>query len=337
MSRISRAIALPLFMVLTGLSLVSTHAYAAGGSDGGGGGAFVCRNADKSVKNTELLDLFEAREVSGLEIRKNEEKSVEVQIKEAIDFLTGIESDLGDRTREAWEFIKKNSTEGSPSLVILPPTDAFTKFAKKDCPLEGMMYFDDARKKLVIKHDIFDGQASKTEQAASMVHESLYKVFREYYSATDSRLTRQITGCLFTVNPQLCLNLKRVELPAKVRKIHCKNKEVDLVLYKISQKSKDDLSYKIIFTKVAGGTFGYEVSVPGSAGEYYPDFGKLSWETIRFFTNNVALIGLENLSLGINWETPDASDEPLLEYDGLEGSSLITKINVRPEFCKLVK
>ena len=48
-------------------SLFSHFALAEDGTrDGGGGGAFVCRDSAGAVTSVELLDLWEARELSGL-------------------------------------------------------------------------------------------------------------------------------------------------------------------------------------------------------------------------------------------------------------------------------
>ena len=233
--------------------------------------------------------------------------------------------------------VQGHQVQASPNLEILPPSDAKNKFVKVGCPLEGMMFYDDSRKKLVIKPDIFNAQPSKTERAASYVHESIYKALRDGYSVSDSRLARQITGCLFTNSPEACLNLKKVELPAKARVFKCENKEYSLSFYRTKKQENGVVVFKLLFSKINENKLGYETSTTAYSDNEIKNAADLNLQSLRFYPDQVSITGLENLGLGISCETPDISNNPMLTYGGYNWPSCQVNVRIDSNSCKVVQ
>jgi hypothetical protein len=195
------------FAVLIGLSSLYADSARAGGFNGGGGGALVCKDNSGKILSAELLDLFETRELSQQTIVYDNVTPVEQQVAKAIDKLGRFDGQFKLKVLAAWKQIQTHTTEASDALVIDPPADAKKKFHKEGCSFEGMMYYDGDRQRLFIKMPIFQAQNTITDMAASYMHESIYKVLREQYFDTDSIQTRKITGCLFVDDVASCLRI----------------------------------------------------------------------------------------------------------------------------------
>ena len=185
-------------------------------SKGGGGGALVKRNSAGDTLDVILLDLFEAEDVNGFEVDKNNDKSTNDQVEDALSRLKSVDFDLWYESKRMWKIVKNNQVALKPNIRIEPPSDANSRFIKDGYKLEGMMYFDDFSNNLFLKQELFDFQKTNTEKAASLVHETIFKVWRNHnrYSDgtnirnNDSTLVRKITGCLFTNKISECLNLE---------------------------------------------------------------------------------------------------------------------------------
>lgn len=177
-------------MLLQVLSLFIAVAQA-GVISGGGGGGFVCRDGKKTVVKTVLLDFWEARKTMGLTI-VDDPSPVEEQFKKANERLAMIDSALAADVAKSYAYIKNHTVMGGDEVTIPPPKDAKVEIFDKNCPLEGMMYFDDRRKNLVIKTELFEMLGSNTETAAAYFHEALYKTMRDNHleGGGDSVLTR---------------------------------------------------------------------------------------------------------------------------------------------------
>ena len=207
------------------LAQAESEGDAEGPRTGGGGGAYVCRNAGKEIESVELLDLFETRELDGQAIAYDDQTPPEQQVDQALERLREIHPDFAAQTGRAWNQIKGHITWGSDKLDIKPPNDARSHFSKKDCELEGMMYYNGANQRLIVKSATFKAQKRNTEVAASYMHEAIYKALRDKFDAHNSLLARHLNGCLFAENAGDCLGLVSVKkVPAGFKHVwDCKN------------------------------------------------------------------------------------------------------------------
>ena len=209
---------------------LSTHFAYAGAVDGGGGGAFVKRDAAGQILDVDLLDLFEVEEIKGYKVVKNNDRAVNEQVEAILLLLKSIDYTAWSDTTQAWQIVKTHQRLTKVGIKIEKPADAHNRFHKDGYEFEGMMYFDDLSDLLYINKEIFEAQKTNTEKAAALVHESIYKGWRTHHlEEHDSTLARTITGCLFTTEPLKCLNLapNPGRLPAPVgkdtRTVMCKS------------------------------------------------------------------------------------------------------------------
>ena len=229
----------------------------AGGLDGGGGGASVCRDQSGQLTSVQLLDLWEAENLGMQTLVNDEVTSVDDQVARALAKLNIIDSQLAQKAVASWAYIKTHTFPVGPKVVIHPPADAKNNFGELGCAFEGMMFYDDLRKGLLYKPEIFNAQKSKTGFAASYVHESIYKVLRDEYEAKTSALTRLITGCLFSADTANCLHLKPIALPTNTRVYQCSGDGNTFYLYQ-NKLSDKKVEWNLVYTKYQGLNFKYE-------------------------------------------------------------------------------
>lgn len=181
------------------LMLVSVSAWGeAGAGSSGGGGAFVCRDANGDITEVELADLWEARALDGLNIAVSAAEPAQ-QALAAIDKLAPHDAELHKRTRANLRLVLRQVQQVPARVGIARPADMFGGYMKPNCPLEGLMFYDGARGRLAVNQDLFSRLPNNTEVAALYVHEALYKTMREFYRPqTTSETTRRFVGCLFS-------------------------------------------------------------------------------------------------------------------------------------------
>lgn len=92
-------------------------------------------------------------------------------------------------------------------LHFPPPADADPRYQKRNCPLEGMMYFNGELNQLEISPSVYDKLATNTDLAAAKIHEAIYYVIRNniikntnIYGSHVSTPIRRLVGCLFSTN-----------------------------------------------------------------------------------------------------------------------------------------
>jgi len=180
--------------------LVFVNLAYAGASSGGGGGAFVCRDhTTGEIKNSELLDLWEGRNIQGWAIPASADP-VDAQIAAALSKLKSIDELLYQKTLSELNHIQTTVNYLPDDAALPPPADANLKYAKKDCPLEGMMYYDGNFDRLQIDKSVFSHLLDNTNVAAAWVHETIYKILRDVSGQTDSTKARLLTACLFSTD-----------------------------------------------------------------------------------------------------------------------------------------
>lgn len=140
-----------LYTLTIGITLTGLTAEASlfGGTSGGGGGAYVCRDKYNQIINSELLDLWEAKKLAKLDISRSEE-SIEIQIERALSkfpshyIIPSAKLTFLDKIKNELKIIQSSAhrLDDSNDISLQAPTDSNTNYQKRGCPLEGMMFYD---------------------------------------------------------------------------------------------------------------------------------------------------------------------------------------------------
>ncbi len=201
-----------------------------GAGTSGGGGAFACWNADGTIRDAELVDLWEARNLDGQEIPTFPQDKWE-QASGAVARLREFHPGLAKVVDLDLAVVRQKFFFVPPNVQLAPPNDVNPIYQKPGCPLFGMMYFDNVRGRLAVDQKIFGALLSETERAAALVHEAVYKTMREnrLIRAKDSVSSRKIVGCLFARDYHSCLGYepRSTKVPAEGDLYRCRVEYVD--------------------------------------------------------------------------------------------------------------
>lgn len=190
--------------------LMSTKAFAGVGSSGGGKGV-VCRTTAGTVSSVELLDLWEAKNVYG-RIIQNSTDPLTVQLSEGLNRISnaikadGIMTENGHRLTAA-EYNRRMLQQTTTEILRtdLPyvhhlhgvklqlTNDSFETITPETCDIEQIIRFNDytSGSDIFINQDLFD-QLNAVNQAALLVHESLYSFLRLNGEPSSVRVRRAI-------------------------------------------------------------------------------------------------------------------------------------------------
>lgn len=243
-----------------GFSALSCWNATAGVISGGGGGAFVCRDGANQVVAVELVDLFEA-EANGITIHYDDGVPVAAQVAAAIQKLSPIYPAFAEQVQKEWTIVQARQA-GGPDVVVDTPTDVDKHYSKRGCSLEGMMYFDDVRGNLIINTSLFQLQKTKTDFAASYLHEAIYKAMRDESlpGAVDSTLTRRIVGCLVSDQDLgLCLGLAKPQIPTKAEAWSCglPIDGIGLIDFNLFRTDRTSANWYFVLNSIDGAAFSY--------------------------------------------------------------------------------
>lgn len=171
-----------------------TGATAFAGKEGHGGNAVVCRDSVGRIKSAELLDLFEGRVIYRLKFQSSP-LPIQLQLHGILNRLWAANKDMAAYMEPLFREIDANKTVLQDGVQLTPVDDAFPTVIPTDCKIEQLANYVNDQQILV------DGEIWKmldlTNQAALIVHESLYKFLRSF-GETDSRRTRRIVAYLFS-------------------------------------------------------------------------------------------------------------------------------------------
>lgn len=208
---------------VVGLLLASSFVFAQrmGTKDGGGGGAYVCRNAKGEVTKTMLVDLWESANDSydwpndnsdTLTIIKSNRPATD-QFNDAMSKLASVDPELTEAVIVAKVNIFDNPQNPvqdlKPNIKINIPDDLKGALkSPEDCTIEGMMFYKGGRKPhLEVNRQYFNKLETQTDVAASWAHESVYKVLRDRMDHQSSEPSRRLVACLFAQEKD-CLTAK---------------------------------------------------------------------------------------------------------------------------------
>lgn len=177
--------------------LVALTAHA-GGESSSGGGAMVCRDAQGNIVSAQLLDLWEIQfNKNHAEVIRTEE-DIETQIANTIERVkVGVGSGAAEELRAAITELRSQIMEVKPGIELSPPYDALNDFVQSGCKLEGVALYSDRRGQLFINPEILKA-LPKTDQAALLVHEAVYRAKRRSFKDTNSIPSRETVGWLFS-------------------------------------------------------------------------------------------------------------------------------------------
>ena len=169
---------------------------------GGGGKSVVCRNPDKSIKSVELLDIFEAKNIYGLSINESS-NDMNFLVENLLPKLKGIdpmynqfdEDGIKKNLNKELDNIKKNLYWVKNSILILTD-DSYEKIIPKDCTIEQLINYTE-QGEVFVDYELWTNMNS-TNQAAALLHETLYSYFRNYYNEKTSVNTRSSIGLIFS-------------------------------------------------------------------------------------------------------------------------------------------
>lgn len=251
------------------LSSVSVEAQGRRGTkDGGGGGAYVCRDKQGEVKKSFLVDLWEAtyrpyqwaNHKGTLMVERNN-VSAEAQFENAMQRLALVNYGLAQAVIKEKKNILSKIYKLDSQVAIALPDDLKVANYPKGCPPEGMMYYDDVEDHLEVDSEIMDKLETQTDLAAAWAHEAIYKVFRDrksggMYDGSGSMTARRLVGCLFSgtvdqrglrnIHDDNCLKAKPINLSNRVS-LKCEDSQNSITLFTedTNLKTMKDLEDKV--------------------------------------------------------------------------------------------
>lgn len=272
-------------------SVISTFA-ADGTKDGGGGGAYVCRNADGAILKSMLADLWEAEKTpfrwpnhkGKLHVSKSNEDAKQ-QFQKALSKLASADPKFAAMVGSEMEKIWAGLEIMPEDVSIAVPDDLKVGYFPTGCAPEGMMFYNDEADKLHIREDIFQKLETQTDVAAAWMHEAVYKILREKALHQTSKYARRLVACLFSANTD-CLAAKQAEIPTDRVAYQCTGETFELLAVP-EEKITDPKSFlsgshklRVIYTKTGKLGLRYSpeniqvIQLVGNEVGSYRDFSK---------------------------------------------------------------
>ncbi len=175
-----------------------------GAISGGGGKAVVCRDSEKQIKSVELLDLWEARVIFGRNIPSSNE-NVDVQVARVFEQMkyavrpnhSGSEYALDSLRATASWFLEKNNprVKWLKGMELVDVPDSYEVAKPRDCNIEQLVNFINSTR-ILVDADLWS-HMDKTNQAATIAHESFYDLLRGFSKESNSVRARRVVGYTF--------------------------------------------------------------------------------------------------------------------------------------------
>ena len=182
-------------VTLAGMSLTAF----AGNSSSGGGGAVVCRGADKKIASAQLLDLYEGAAIYGYKVMRSSQ-SVDEQLDAIYSFVQKV-SAYEEGYRAIQKTVQKRTRVLPEGVRLEPINDALPVFHVEGCAIEQFARYTEWGDVLVDRELYTFLQAKpdgNTDLAALVVHETVYALMRAIKSSDSSKEARRIVAALFS-------------------------------------------------------------------------------------------------------------------------------------------
>ena len=192
-------------LLILGTILLSVSAFA-GNEKGNGGGIHYC----EGQKTQEFYDIYEAQARFGYKLI-DKKLSVEGYIQYAVNRISKANPFIGKKVQEQLDYLKNNHMIIRPKARLNPIGDAKILITDEGCDYKQLANWDEVSGNLLVKKEYYD-LLDNLNQAAFHIHETLYKVGRDYDLLTkfsDGTSTsdeiRMMVGEIFSVNESLSL------------------------------------------------------------------------------------------------------------------------------------
>lgn len=168
-------------VLITSLLLSSMSVFAADGAGGGnGGGVHLCSNG-----KVQMYDVYEGFTRYNLSVTKDQ-TTVDGYINKALAKIHGQFPGVGARIAAQVKYLRQ---EGHlllrSNLNMRLIDDANILVTDEGCRYAQLANWDDKSNNVLVKKEIFD-RLDTANQAALYLHEAIYKVARDFYSARNS-------------------------------------------------------------------------------------------------------------------------------------------------------
>ena len=196
-----------------------------GTGSSGGGGAYVCRDAEGKIipKKVRFADLWEAEKdpwmwptmsnPGTLVIRRHNESSWQQQLDRAFDKLRKINPKYADAVYHSYRDLVAHQYVLGADVASVVPTDFDIMKFPKGCPREGMLFYNNKTGLLEIDGELFENLETQTDIAAAWAHEAIYFTNRQIETNVGDHNTsgpsRHLNACLFSETP--CIDFKSLE------------------------------------------------------------------------------------------------------------------------------
>jgi len=285
--------------VVLGLMLTNLNFAMAGNESGHGGGTWVCRDtATDAIRWVKLVDLFEAKSEYGLTLDSFSTQPIDTQLSKVADKIKTANADIFSIYAEDLKNLRATLLI-SENIDISHIPDAHFKVtpAKDLCPggkidYEQVANFPDGQN-LVIAALLYS-RLSLAEQAALLVHEAVYKMYRDEIDLDNSDLAREAVGYLFSTTPVQNYPAKFFGLPEDtiIRQVTKTSWRIDPP----TQTTFDILSFFLKF----GYTENFWEEIAG-LNDWHREDGTLDNGAIKLLVSEDPDLGSLGLKLIANW------------------------------------
>jgi hypothetical protein len=207
-----------LILISSLLISLSVLAVEKGNGSSGGGASVVCRDRDNRIVSAELLDTFEAPYLYGFEVRHSNE-DIDVQINNALNklsvepFYKALILNLIKDIKSKIQFLPEGISLNAPSDI----GESDATIIREGCRLEGVGFYN-KEGVLRVAPATFN-HFSNTDQAAFLLHESLYftyRVWHEQQARFTSEKARNLTAMFFShkIDNQSVLSFLKLKILA---------------------------------------------------------------------------------------------------------------------------
>lgn len=176
------------------------HTFAGGGMDGGGGRSVVCRDSKGQIVSAELFDFYEGR----VKYRLNPILSAEPYEGQVEKIVQRVGQGRGpqfiEHLKSYTNFVIASKQILPDGTGLLPVEDSEHVISPpRNCQYEQLANFT-AQNQVLINGEIWNALDS-TNKAGLVLHEAIYKVFRNYGATNSSRARKAVAYTFSGVSP----------------------------------------------------------------------------------------------------------------------------------------